>query len=514
MKKYSFIALCLCVFCNLNAQEVYTLDLESSDYEFFEDKEYWKETYNTQESILSFNGGMFNFSHIPGQFGGTDVGGGMSYWDGFTICRSGDTTDYGMIGNSDGWVPQQWGCMAGGGLNSNFQTEQGKPYLVAYWGYYYETEGVHACQVDFDGETHRVKGTYICNHPWPYYGNIHGDGFAGAFATKGDYFTITAHGMLNGEDTGSSVTMTLAENDGSSTQQEEGWPKGLVQSKEWQWMDLSELGEVDAVYFTMATSDADPLYGPNTAVYFCLDKMQIYEHEETSLPARPTGLTASDITENSVTLSWNTSAHAEKYAVYLDDEKLAETTQTSYTFRGLYPYRKYTLKVVANNQNGDSDPTSIDVQTIDVTAPSAPSNISVTPISCYKVQLNWTASTDNVAVTRYRIYVNGKEEAHPKTNSYTITGLDPCTKNDVEISAIDASKNESAKTHITILTPKAPGAIDGDVNSDGVVDVNDIQHLADIITGKVNTRSMMGDLNGDHVISILDLTRLIKKINQ
>lgn len=438
------------------AQNIITLDLQTEldngTYTLFDDKEYWDQTYNPEENILSFNEGMFNFSHIPGLFGGSDVGGGMSYWDGFTLCKSGDTTDYGMVGNSDGWVPQQWGCMAGGGLNSEFQAEQGKPYLVAYWGYYYETEGVHACQVDFDGDLHRVKGTYICNHPWPYYGNIHGDGFASAFDYPGCFFTITAHGMVGGEDTGSSVTLTLAEYTDDET--------GLVQSADWQWMDLSVLGEVDAVYFTMDTSDADPLYGPNTAVYFCLDKMQIYEtsgsEEEHTLPKRPSGLNAVDIKETELSVAWNAAEGAEKYAMYLDGVFVEYTDETSYSFVDLEPYKEYTLKVVAVNEYGESDPVSITGKTVDITEPSAPQNIVVDVVDSFTARLTWDASTDNVAVTRYRIYVNGKEEARPKTNSYTIKGLDPETEYTIEIEATDASGNNSEKGKVQFTTPAVP----------------------------------------------------------
>lgn len=512
MKKHILLTACLLASLHSYSQEVFTLDLESTDYEYFEDKQYWTETYNIHENVLSFNDGMFNFSHIPGLFGGTDVGGGMSYWDGFTICRSGDTTDYGTVGNSDGWVPQQWGCMAGGGLNADFQTEQGKPYLVAYWGYYYEKEGIHSCQVDFDGNPHRVKGVYICNHPWPYYGNIHGDGFASAFTEPSDYFTITAHGMLNGEDTGSEVTMTLAENLGDGIVHKSGWPKGLVQSDRWQWMDLQELGEVDAVYFTMDTSDADPIYGANTAVYFCLDKMQIYEYAESAIPQRPSGLAASDIKEESLQLTWNAQSDATSYDVFVNNALMQNVTTNTCTISHLSPYTSYTLKVIAKNDCGDSDPASITAKTVDTTAPSAPVNIKATVINAYTAQLSWDASADNVAVTRYVIYKNGVKEARPKTNTYKLTGLDPCTRYLIEIEATDASGNVSAKSSITFITPKSSNSIDGDANNDGKLDKQDTENLADILTGKIKTNSMLADMDGDGIITIKDLTILINKL--
>ncbi|MNW18020.1 hypothetical protein D3C71_2174080 [compost metagenome] len=39
--------------------------------------------------------------------------------------------------------------------------------------------------------------------------------------------------------------------------------------------DLEELGEVQYLVFRMASSDSDPIYGMNTAAYFCLDKLSV-----------------------------------------------------------------------------------------------------------------------------------------------------------------------------------------------------------------------------------------------
>lgn len=446
-----------------SAQQLITLDLkaeiDNGTYELEPGKELWTETYNPAINILTFNGGMFNFSHIPGQSGGEDVGGGMSYWDGFTLCASGDTTDYGMLGNSDGWVSEQWGCMAGGGLNESLNVEQGWPYLVAYWGFFYGGADIHTCRIDFDGQTHIAKGVYICNHPWPYYGNIHGDGFASAFTEEGSYFTITAHGLLNGEDTGSEVTLTLAENNGDGEQHGEDWPEGLVQESEWQWMDLEELGEIDGLYFTMASSDADPIYGPNTATYFCLDRLQIYEHINTEVPSRPSNLTTSDITEDSITLHWATSGDADSWLVYLNDSLVDETTDTLYCYTNLTAYSEYSLKVIAQNINGQSDPASVSAKTIDATAPTAPGDLAAQVIDPYTLVLTWTASTDNVAVSRYRIFLDGVQEARPKTNTYTLTGLDSETTYSIQVDAIDESGNVSEAAEISVRLADDPLAI-------------------------------------------------------
>ena len=68
-------------------------------------KGYWTETYSNNYPYIEF--GLFKLTHLIGGMGGTDVGGGMSYWDGFTYCTNGDNTNYGEVGNSSGWVPNQ-----------------------------------------------------------------------------------------------------------------------------------------------------------------------------------------------------------------------------------------------------------------------------------------------------------------------------------------------------------------------------------------------------------------------
>jgi hypothetical protein len=108
---------------------------------------------------------------------------------------------------------------------------------------------------------------YICNHPWPYWGNIYGDGFARPFH-DGDHFDLYIHGVKydNQED---SIPVALAFYDGT-----------LVQSPDWTYVNLEGLGDsIKSIYFTMYSTDryvTDSVdYGPNTAVYFCMDKLKV-----------------------------------------------------------------------------------------------------------------------------------------------------------------------------------------------------------------------------------------------
>ena len=440
--------------------DIITLDLSnpSSPSSFdLNNKGYWIETYSNDHPTITFD--PFSFTHLPGGEGGTDVGGGMSYWDGFTYCTNGDTEDYGMLGNSDGWVANQWGCMAGGGIKTDAQNqviiengkvavEQGIPYLVAYWGYWMEmNEGREPClQVNLAGETlYEPIGVYINNHPWPYYGNIHGDGFARPFE-NGDFFKLYIHGLNEyGEDIGNPVEYTLARMENGQ----------LIQSPDWEWVNLSSLGKVSGFYFTMETSDYDPIYGPNTAVYFCLDKLQVKVPEENSgLPSRPTNLQANS-TETSILFSWNPSTDNNRvvgYNIYLDNTFVARVIETNYTFEELLSDTSYQLGVEAIDDEGNpSDRATIKASTTDETPPTMPSHLTATP-STTTIFLSWTASEDNVAVTGYNIYLNGQREKRVTETSHTLTLLDPSTTYTVEVEALDAAGNRSEKANIQVTT--------------------------------------------------------------
>lgn len=449
-----------------NAQcqgDIITLDLLSPTQPTqidLNEKGYWTETYNTSEGYHWIQFENFMFSHLLGSFGGHDVGGGMSYWDGFTYCTSGDNTDHGETGSSDAWVAEQWGCMAGGGIktdaagnvmtdeNGKVLVQKGNPYLVAYWGYWMETmEGGDPClQVKFtDGKQYKPVGIYINNHPWPYYGNIHGDGFAEPFTEEGDFFKLIIHGLnAAGEDIGTTIEYVLAEFKDDQ----------LHQSPDWEYIDLSKLGMVSGIYFTMETSDADLIVGPNTAVYFCLDKLQIRSVEETTAPTRPTGLTTIP-SETTIDFSWTASSGTvgvKGYNLYLNSVFTVFTENTQHVFTNLQPYTQYQLQVeaIATNDSA-SEKASVSITTTDETAPTAPTNLTGTTTT-YTMTLSWDAATDNVAVTEYHIYLNGERQKRVYTTEYTLTGLDADTEYLVELEARDAANNRSAKTGITLHT--------------------------------------------------------------
>ncbi|MDI6820666.1 MAG: Ig-like domain-containing protein [Patescibacteria group bacterium] len=82
----------------------------------------------------------------------------------------------------------------------------------------------------------------------------------------------------------------------------------------------------------------------------------------------------------------------------------------------------------------------------DITSPSVPMNLTVTPISQAQLNLSWTASTDNVGVTGYKIFRGEVQVGTSVGTTYSNTGLTGTTTYSYQVSAYDAAGNESAKS--------------------------------------------------------------------
>lgn len=244
-----------------------TQPLNPTSFEFDADTKTWNETYNEADYTF-WESQVFMFSHLIDGEGASY--GGLA-WNGFTVSKNASTAD--MSSAAGGWVKNQWGCMAGGGISSfDIMSMQpivsaDAPYIIAYCADWTMDQ---SNQIMFnDGNTYNAVGTYVCMHPWAYYNCLSGGGVARALNQEGDYFSVIAHASLNGGDE-KTVELKLAE-----------YKDGVLNmSADWQWMDLSSLGEFDLLYFTIDGSDKGD-WGLNTASYFCMDRF-IVESVETS----------------------------------------------------------------------------------------------------------------------------------------------------------------------------------------------------------------------------------------
>ena len=167
-------------------------------------------------------------------------------------------------------------------------------------------------------------------------------------------------------------------------------------------------------------------------------------------PAVPQNLSASNVSETQVDLSWDASTDTEsgvaRYRIYRDDVYAGYSADSRFTDTGLTPGTDYVYSVSAVNGSGlESDRSStLTVHTpSDGESPSKPVNLTAVVVSSSQIDLAWDAASDNTGVTGYRIYRDGQLIASTAETSYSDTGLSPATSYIFQVSAFDAAGNES-----------------------------------------------------------------------
>ncbi|TXF90758.1 S8 family serine peptidase [Neolewinella aurantiaca] len=88
----------------------------------------------------------------------------------------------------------------------------------------------------------------------------------------------------------------------------------------------------------------------------------------------------------------------------------------------------------------------------DTAPPSTPTGVSVSNEAETSVLLSWNASSDNVGVTGYNIFVDGASAGSVSGTSATINGLTACTTYSFSVSAFDAAGNTSGTGSATGTT--------------------------------------------------------------
>jgi chitodextrinase len=185
---------------------------------------------------------------------------------------------------------------------------------------------------------------------------------------------------------------------------------------------------------------------------------------DTTAPSAPTGLLASAVSSSQINLSWTASTDnvgVTGYRVYRAGALLATVgAVTGYQNTGLTASTTYSYTVQAFDAAGNTSVQSASAiattQTApDTQAPSVPTGLTGTAISPTQINLTWNASTDNVGVTGYAVYLNNVALATTTATSFQHTGLTPGTTYNYRVSAHDAVPNYSAwtATPVSVKTP-------------------------------------------------------------
>ena len=194
---------------------------------------------------------------------------------------------------------------------------------------------------------------------------------------------------------------------------------------------------------------------------------------DTTAPTAPGALTATAASGTQLNLSWTASTDNVGVTGYKVERctgngctsfaQIAGVTATSFSDSGLLGGTTYGYRVRATDAAGNLSAYSntsygVTTGTADTQAPSAPSGLTAMASSSSQIGLTWTASTDNVGVTGYRIercsgasctsFAQVGTTSSASATTYTSSGLTASTSYRFRVRATDAAENLSGYSNI------------------------------------------------------------------
>ena len=128
------------------------------------------------------------------------------------------------------------------------------------------------------------------------------------------------------------------------------------------------------------------------------------------------------------------------------------------------PIATYEYHVWAYRYKGDVTPST---PTPDNTAPTTPTSLSATEASKTAINLSWNASTDNIAVSGYKVYRENVQIATTTTNTYQDTGRTTSVTYSYTVKAYDAAGNVSNASNVASVSIVANVSVGGSQGGGG-----------------------------------------------
>ncbi|WP_158838369.1 endonuclease [Polaribacter sp. L3A8] len=200
---------------------------------------------------------------------------------------------------------------------------------------------------------------------------------------------------------------------------------------------------IDNAYF------ATRIWGGDAAI----DSWGMYTSNDSEAPTVPTSVVLNNATTSTIEVSWSASTDNEAvtaYEIYVNGTLNGKTATTTYKITGLNSNTAYSITVLAKDiaSNKSAQSTAANGTTLtDTSAPTIPTNVTITSQSGTSFKVNWTAATDDTAVTSYDVFVDGVLNGSTTTLSYDVTSLSVSTTYAVSVLAKDAANNKSAQTN-------------------------------------------------------------------
>ena len=192
---------------------------------------------------------------------------------------------------------------------------------------------------------------------------------------------------------------------------------------------------------------------------------------DTTPPTAPSGLGATASGSSGINLSWTASTDNVAVTGYRVERcqgagcssfvQVGTPTGTTFGDTGLLAGTSYSYRVRATDAAGNLSAYSntSSATTTDTTPPTAPSGLVATASGSSGINLTWTASTDNVAVTGYRVErcqgagcSSFAQVGTPAGTTFGDTGLLAGTSYSYRVRATDAAGNLSAYSNTSSAT--------------------------------------------------------------
>ena len=188
------------------------------------------------------------------------------------------------------------------------------------------------------------------------------------------------------------------------------------------------------------------------------------------VPTAPTGLTATAVTETTISLSWGASKHNRSFSYQLrmtnhtnsqyNTVIAVPSSQTSYTARFLPMNSSYSITVSAVDDRGNSSPSSntVTVRTLADETPPTPPVLETFVLGPSQVQLTWSQPFENIPLNccSFNFFMNDvRVTQHLNwhgTNTLVIRHLPPGSTNTFTVKATDYSGNTSTSNPSTATT--------------------------------------------------------------
>lgn len=147
---------------------------------------------------------------------------------------------------------------------------------------------------------------------------------------------------------------------------------------------------------------------------------------------------------------------------------------------------------------GTSATVTVTVANADVSAPSAPTNLSATATAPTHVDLLWTASTDDVGVDHYAVLREGTQVGTSTTTTYADATAPPGTMSTYVVVAYDAVGHASNPSEpASATTPTAPSSFTFAAAGDHAKSTKTAASLASLDASDASFYMALGDLDYD-----------------